>query len=54
MPQMAPLMWLSLFFIFLSIYLLFNVMNYSSFLSSSNKLNNYKNLLNKSSLIWKW
>nr|AML25604.1 ATP synthase F0 subunit 8 [Staphylinidae sp. BMNH 1274668] len=32
MPQMAPLNWLSLFFMFLSIFLIFNSLNYFIFL----------------------
>nr|YP_009971711.1 ATP synthase F0 subunit 8 [Thesaurus albertalleni]QNG56421.1 ATP synthase F0 subunit 8 [Thesaurus albertalleni] len=31
MPQMAPLSWLTLFFFFLSIFILYNIMNYFSF-----------------------
>nr|WPV76865.1 ATP synthase F0 subunit 8 [Phlebotomus chinensis] len=53
MPQMAPLMWLSLFLFFLVIYLFFNIMNYFSFMSPSPSSKNLLNL-NKSSLNWKW
>nr|YP_009185999.1 ATP synthase F0 subunit 8 [Tetartopeus terminatus]ALO71202.1 ATP synthase F0 subunit 8 [Tetartopeus terminatus] len=31
MPQMAPLSWLSLFIMFIVIYLMFNTLNYFSF-----------------------
>nr|APT41550.1 ATP synthase F0 subunit 8 [Sciopemyia fluviatilis] len=53
MPQMAPLMWLSLFFFFLLMYLLFNIMNYFSFIKT-NKSEEGKTEINQSSLIWKW
>nr|APT41433.1 ATP synthase F0 subunit 8 [Brumptomyia travassosi] len=53
MPQMAPLMWLSLFMFFLSIYLLFNIMNYFSFIYSSKSVVETKNLI-KPPFNWKW
>ncbi|YP_009170635.1 ATP synthase F0 subunit 8 (mitochondrion) [Phlebotomus papatasi] len=53
MPQMAPLMWLSLFLFFLVIYLFFNIINYFSFLPSSKKSESLSKL-NKSSMNWKW
>nr|UFR82984.1 ATP synthase F0 subunit 8 [Xylotrupes beckeri intermedius] len=31
MPQMAPLSWLMLFFLFVTIFFLFNIMNYFTF-----------------------
>nr|AFQ62389.1 ATP synthase F0 subunit 8 [Kateretes pedicularius] len=51
MPQMAPLSWLSLFFYFTLIFLMFNSMNYFSFIykNKSSKLN--KSMLKYS---WKW
>nr|YP_010895187.1 ATP synthase F0 subunit 8 [Neoplesia analis]WJW73726.1 ATP synthase F0 subunit 8 [Neoplesia analis] len=53
MPQMAPINWLSLFFLFSLIYILFNMMNYFIYMPPtplSKKLNNsYLNSMN-----WKW
>nr|YP_010034189.1 ATP synthase F0 subunit 8 [Arhopalus unicolor]YP_010363580.1 ATP synthase F0 subunit 8 [Cephalallus oberthueri]QOW83728.1 ATP synthase F0 subunit 8 [Arhopalus unicolor]UNZ12694.1 ATP synthase F0 subunit 8 [Cephalallus oberthueri] len=51
MPQMAPLNWLSLFFLFLLIFLMFNFLNYFIF-----KYNIKKTLSNKKLLSynWKW
>nr|ADO60568.1 ATP synthase F0 subunit 8 [Elateroides dermestoides] len=51
MPQMAPLSWLMLMFMFISILILFNTINYWSFIYStkSYSLSKKNNLLN-----WKW
>nr|AXS66521.1 ATP synthase F0 subunit 8 [Cucujoidea sp. 33 KM-2017] len=51
MPQMAPLNWLILFIYFISIFILFNVMNYFSFLYKI-KESSFKK--NKISFNWKW
>nr|YP_009995392.1 ATP synthase F0 subunit 8 [Ochthebius himalayae]QNP09808.1 ATP synthase F0 subunit 8 [Ochthebius himalayae] len=53
MPQMAPMNWIMLFFMFSIIFMLFNVMNYFSFKYnnlSPKQLNNP--LYHK--LSWKW
>nr|AML25539.1 ATP synthase F0 subunit 8 [Staphylinidae sp. BMNH 1274704] len=51
MPQMAPLNWLMLFIMFIIIFMMFNFINYYSFmyLSKKNKFikKNFK-------LNWKW
>nr|ALO70516.1 ATP synthase F0 subunit 8 [Dexiogyia corticina] len=52
MPQMAPMNWLTLFFYFSVLFILFNFLNYFSFMYSAKKLvskksNNYTNN-------WKW
>nr|YP_010950979.1 ATP synthase F0 subunit 8 [Thienemanniella majuscula]WML69320.1 ATP synthase F0 subunit 8 [Thienemanniella majuscula] len=59
MPQMAPLSWLILFFLFTATFFLFNIMNYFNKmfinLNKNTKMNNkeMKNLLlNKNN--WKW
>nr|AFQ62280.1 ATP synthase F0 subunit 8 [Parocyusa longitarsis] len=51
MPQMAPLNWLMLFMFFIMIYLLFNFINYYSFMYSP-KISNFKKINNK--INWKW
>nr|AML25904.1 ATP synthase F0 subunit 8 [Staphylinidae sp. BMNH 1274207] len=51
MPQMAPLNWITLFIYFSFIFMLFNSMNYFSFIYKS-KTSNIKKLINK--LNWKW
>nr|AQM40061.1 ATP synthase F0 subunit 8 [Capnogryllacris melanocrania] len=52
MPQMAPLSWLLLFFIFTSTLILFAVINYYYFLplAPSSK----ETSIMKSTLNWKW
>nr|ARH54510.1 ATP synthase F0 subunit 8 [Nosodendron fasciculare] len=52
MPQMAPLNWMLLFFMFIIIFMLFNSMNYFMFKYSIKKLFKY----NKNSILnyWKW
>nr|WPN85776.1 ATP synthase F0 subunit 8 [Stomorhina sp.] len=54
MPQMAPIGWLSLFIIFSIAFMIFNMMNYYSYIPSMPK----SNLINKTqitnSLNWKW
>nr|AML25861.1 ATP synthase F0 subunit 8 [Staphylinidae sp. BMNH 1274173] len=51
MPQMAPLNWLFLFLFMTMIFLVFNSMNYFSFLySSSYTPSNQKKNINN----WKW
>nr|QNE85750.1 ATP synthase F0 subunit 8 [Fannia genualis] len=54
MPQMAPIGWLTLFIIFSITFMIFNMMNYYSFMPSTPK----SNLMIKSHLInslnWKW
>ncbi|YP_009437732.1 ATP synthase F0 subunit 8 (mitochondrion) [Aethina tumida] len=51
MPQMAPLNWLMLFIYFIIIFLMFNVMNYYSFLY---KIKSSDIKKNKISYSWKW
>nr|AEP27669.1 ATP synthase F0 subunit 8 [Doydirhynchus austriacus] len=51
MPQMAPLSWLILFFFFISIFLMFNSLNYFIFLYE-NKTMQVKKNINKYN--WKW
>nr|YP_009500782.1 ATP synthase F0 subunit 8 [Popillia japonica]AXA13794.1 ATP synthase F0 subunit 8 [Popillia japonica] len=51
MPQMAPLNWLSLFFLIIIIFLLFNVLNYFSFLQPL-KTQSHNPTIKK--INWKW
>nr|UYC28885.1 ATP synthase F0 subunit 8 [Medeopteryx sp.] len=51
MPQMAPLSWLNLFMFFITIFMLFNIMNYFSL---TYKNNNIKKENNKKIITWKW
>nr|QLY89633.1 ATP synthase F0 subunit 8 [Fannia sociella] len=54
MPQMAPIGWLSLFIIFSITFVIFNMMNYYSFISNMPKSNlTSKNYLTNS-FNWKW
>nr|AML26268.1 ATP synthase F0 subunit 8 [Leiodidae sp. BMNH 1274324] len=51
MPQMAPLMWVTLFMIFSSIFLLINMINYFIINYSPSKKNK---MLNFKKINWKW
>nr|WOR80774.1 ATP synthase F0 subunit 8 [Pygoluciola sp.] len=51
MPQMAPLSWLNLFIFFIMIFMLFNTMNYFSFMYKNLNLNKKKI---KKIILWKW
>nr|QFU28808.1 ATP synthase F0 subunit 8 [Curtos costipennis] len=51
MPQMAPLFWLNLFFMFILIFLMFKTMNYFSIMYKS--FNNKTSKTNKM-IYWKW
>nr|YP_009940454.1 ATP synthase F0 subunit 8 [Luciola unmunsana]YP_010538697.1 ATP synthase F0 subunit 8 [Luciola parvula]QNZ92070.1 ATP synthase F0 subunit 8 [Luciola unmunsana]UYE92308.1 ATP synthase F0 subunit 8 [Luciola parvula] len=51
MPQMAPLNWLNLFIFFLMVYMLFNTMNYFSFIYKEKELKQNKNI---KLFTWKW
>nr|WVH44983.1 ATP synthase F0 subunit 8 [Tipula legalis] len=53
MPQMAPINWLFLFIIFSIILIIFNTLNYFSFLPSTPNQSNM-NLLQSTPLNWKW
>nr|ARH54109.1 ATP synthase F0 subunit 8 [Bembidion varium] len=52
MPQMAPINWLFLYFLFIMIYFMINFLNYYLFLYKNNNLNQktFKNL----KMNWKW
>nr|YP_004857865.1 ATP synthase F0 subunit 8 [Protantigius superans]ADN43196.1 ATP synthase subunit 8 [Protantigius superans] len=53
MPQMMPINWIFSFFFFISIFIIFNILNYYIF--SYNKNNYlYKNLTKKNFFYWKW
>nr|WGO57902.1 ATP synthase F0 subunit 8 [Cyrtonotula longialata] len=51
MPQMMPLSWLTLYFFFISMLLIFSFINYYSFIPSSTIYS--KSTFHKS-LNWKW
>nr|YP_009707962.1 ATP synthase F0 subunit 8 [Xystrocera globosa]QEU57260.1 ATP synthase F0 subunit 8 [Xystrocera globosa] len=51
MPQMSPLSWLTLFFYFLIIFMIFNSMNFYSFLYQTKKSSTLKKKIN---INWKW
>nr|YP_009868685.1 ATP synthase F0 subunit 8 [Alphitobius diaperinus]QKI32137.1 ATP synthase F0 subunit 8 [Alphitobius diaperinus]QNK05479.1 ATP synthase F0 subunit 8 [Alphitobius diaperinus] len=51
MPQMAPLNWLSLMILFISILIIFNIMNYYSF---SHQVTQKPLKIKKTSINWKW
>nr|YP_009691877.1 ATP synthase F0 subunit 8 [Nortia carinicollis]QEG58670.1 ATP synthase F0 subunit 8 [Nortia carinicollis] len=51
MPQMAPLNWLTLFFFFILIFFMFNILNFYSFSYYQAQVNKKKN---KFIFNWKW
>nr|AXS66409.1 ATP synthase F0 subunit 8 [Chrysomeloidea sp. 2 KM-2017] len=51
MPQMAPLNWLILFLFFSLVFIVFNTVNYYSFLYSTKSEKSKKKILK---LNWKW
>nr|YP_010277853.1 ATP synthase F0 subunit 8 [Turanoclytus namaganensis]UHY95168.1 ATP synthase F0 subunit 8 [Turanoclytus namaganensis] len=51
MPQMAPLNWLILFLFFTALFLIFNVMNFYSFLYLPKKKKSMKKTMQFN---WKW
>nr|YP_010890188.1 ATP synthase F0 subunit 8 [Sovia lucasii]WJJ70294.1 ATP synthase F0 subunit 8 [Sovia lucasii] len=54
MPQMMPINWIISFFLFILIFIMFNILNYYIFHMKMNNFNkNYNNLANKN-LFWKW
>nr|YP_010835940.1 ATP synthase F0 subunit 8 [Scopura montana]WGC89459.1 ATP synthase F0 subunit 8 [Scopura montana] len=52
MPQMAPINWLTLLIMFSLILLIFNFMNYFSFLPSPPTISTKK--ISQISMNWKW
>nr|YP_009775103.1 ATP synthase F0 subunit 8 [Blaps rhynchoptera]QJA14889.1 ATP synthase F0 subunit 8 [Blaps rhynchoptera]QJA15159.1 ATP synthase F0 subunit 8 [Blaps rhynchoptera] len=52
MPQMAPLSWLTLMILFISMLILFNIINYFSFSSTPEKES--KIFKKKLTINWKW
>nr|WNH42052.1 ATPase subunit 8 [Neoperla excisa]WNH42062.1 ATPase subunit 8 [Neoperla excisa] len=53
MPQMAPISWFLLFIVFSGTLLMFNFLNYYSFLPPSSQSAQQQKIEQKS-LIWKW
>nr|YP_010507223.1 ATP synthase F0 subunit 8 [Diplocheila zeelandica]QJT42739.1 ATP synthase F0 subunit 8 [Diplocheila zealandica]UXF64374.1 ATP synthase F0 subunit 8 [Diplocheila zeelandica] len=53
MPQMAPMNWLFLYFMFTVIFLIFNFFNYYIYLIKNDSFSKNKNLLIKI-MTWKW
>nr|AMH85581.1 ATP synthase F0 subunit 8 [Cochliomyia macellaria] len=54
MPQMAPIGWLSLFIIFSIAFVIFNVMNYYSYIPTMPKSELVNKTQSTNSLNWKW
>nr|WJJ67808.1 ATP synthase F0 subunit 8 [Scathophaga stercoraria] len=54
MPQMSPINWLSLFIVFTITFILFNTMNYYSFIPSMPQSKLINKTLKSNSLNWKW
>nr|UDD74605.1 ATP synthase F0 subunit 8 [Monodiamesa sp. 1 CZ-2021a] len=54
MPQMAPISWLILFFIFTVTMILFNILNYYCNLPKSVNSDLIKSNYSNNSMNWKW
>nr|UEK24789.1 ATP synthase F0 subunit 8 [Potamanthellus edmundsi] len=55
MPQMAPLSWIGLFFMFTFTFILFNILNYFCFQSSPEKTTSMnKDKTSSNSFNWSW
>nr|YP_009936905.1 ATP synthase F0 subunit 8 [Tuta absoluta]QNT11849.1 ATP synthase F0 subunit 8 [Tuta absoluta]UJM44069.1 ATP synthase F0 subunit 8 [Tuta absoluta]UJM44082.1 ATP synthase F0 subunit 8 [Tuta absoluta] len=56
MPQMMPINWMMSFIFFITIFILFNIMNYYIFIikMNNNNLNFNKNFKKIKNLNWKW
>nr|YP_010564360.1 ATP synthase F0 subunit 8 [Laelia coenosa]UYX62383.1 ATP synthase F0 subunit 8 [Laelia coenosa] len=55
MPQMMPINWIFSLMFFISIFLIFNIMNYYIFYNNNNNMNkNNKIKINMKNLNWKW
>nr|WMQ77835.1 ATP synthase F0 subunit 8 [Lassaba albidaria] len=54
MPQMMPINWILSFFLFILIFIIFNILNY--YIMNNKNLNNKNNfkLKTMNNLIWKW
>nr|QXI88814.1 ATP synthase F0 subunit 8 [Onryza maga] len=54
MPQMMPINWIISFFMFILIFIMFNILNFYTFIKKSNNLNSKFQNLNKKNFNWKW
>nr|YP_010498951.1 ATP synthase F0 subunit 8 [Microtendipes umbrosus]UWR98447.1 ATP synthase F0 subunit 8 [Microtendipes umbrosus] len=55
MPQMSPMMWLTLFFFFTIVFIFFNILNYFNFIPlNMQKYSQNTNNMDNKNLIWKW
>uniref|UniRef100_A0AB39A6P6 ATP synthase complex subunit 8 n=1 Tax=Demicryptochironomus spatulatus TaxID=3231394 RepID=A0AB39A6P6_9DIPT len=55
MPQMSPMSWMILFFMFTMLFLFFNILKYFNFIPTFNPTkNNITFSLSNSPMTWKW
>nr|YP_009825415.1 ATP synthase F0 subunit 8 [Malaza empyreus]QIU83230.1 ATP synthase F0 subunit 8 [Malaza empyreus] len=54
MPQMMPINWIISLFCFISIFILFNILNYYIFNVNKKFIYNKKKLNLKKKMTWKW
>nr|AFQ62144.1 ATP synthase F0 subunit 8 [Promecognathus crassus] len=54
MPQMAPMSWLFLYFMFTIIFFMINFLNYYMYLIKNSSNNKIMKKINFKNLIWKW
>nr|AIY62117.1 ATP synthase F0 subunit 8 [Termitogeton planus]URH16609.1 ATP synthase F0 subunit 8 [Termitogeton planus] len=52
MPQMMPMEWVTLYMMFLSTFIVFNITNY--FMSTPNKPHQTSTKINMNKMTWKW
>nr|YP_010616639.1 ATP synthase F0 subunit 8 [Ampittia subvittatus]WAW79826.1 ATP synthase F0 subunit 8 [Ampittia subvittatus] len=53
MPQMMPINWIISLFLFILIFIIFNILNYYIFIIKSNKTDKNQNF-KKNMFYWKW
>uniref|UniRef100_UPI0030022DBF ATP synthase F0 subunit 8 n=1 Tax=Chilo infuscatellus TaxID=236790 RepID=UPI0030022DBF len=55
MPQMMPINWIILFLFFITIFIIFNIMNYYIFINKNNNIKNniINNMTQKNYINWK-
>nr|YP_009045211.1 ATP synthase F0 subunit 8 [Athyma cama]AHA03549.1 ATP synthase F0 subunit 8 [Athyma cama] len=54
MPQMMPINWIFSFIFFISIFIIFNIMNYFILMMKYYFYNNNNKKLMKNNFTWKW
>nr|YP_004564183.1 ATP synthase F0 subunit 8 [Chilo suppressalis]AEF33918.1 ATP synthase F0 subunit 8 [Chilo suppressalis] len=54
MPQMMPINWIISLLFFITMFIIFNIMNYYIFINKINNKSKNFNINNKKNFNWKW